>query len=105
MLPPPPEGGSYVDLRPLDTERRLMLVRMRRRNDDAAMPHQGTTQVDAAGVALIERWVQQMTPERGYPPPAPRAGPTACRRPAADVACVSLATAPRLPRRAHGWGA
>ncbi|WP_437525436.1 hypothetical protein WME79_38405 [Sorangium sp. So ce726] len=71
VLPPPPGGGSYVDLRPLDTERSLMLVRMRRRNEDAAMPRQGTTQVDAEGVALIERWVQQMTPERGYPPPAP----------------------------------
>jgi len=67
LLPPPPGGGTYVDLRPLDLERSLILVRMRRRNEDAAMPRQGTTQVDAVGIALIERWVSQMTPERGYP--------------------------------------
>jgi len=42
---------------------------MRRRNEDAAMPRQGTTQVDAEGIAQIERWFSQMTPERGYPSP------------------------------------
>jgi hypothetical protein len=71
MLPPPPGGGQYVDLSPLDTERSLILVRMRRRNEDAAMPRQGTNQVDTAGVELVEQWVRQMTPDRGYPAATP----------------------------------
>jgi hypothetical protein len=69
LLPPPPGGGEYLDLRPLDTARSLILVRMRYRNDDIAMPRQGTTVVDTEGVKLVESWFQQMTPERGYPAP------------------------------------
>jgi hypothetical protein len=68
-LPPPAGGGEYVDLRPLDTTRSLIAVRMRYRNDDIAMPRQGTIQSDQEGIALVERWILQMTPERGYPAP------------------------------------
>lgn len=68
-LEPPANGGDYVDLLPLDTERSLVLVRMQIRDNDAAMPRMGTNRVDDAGVALVREWIEQMTPERGYPAP------------------------------------
>lgn len=68
-LPPPPGGGSYVNLRPLDTERSLLLVRMKLRSVEAAMPRLGTNVVDADGVAAVQAWIEAMTPERGYPAP------------------------------------
>jgi hypothetical protein len=70
-LEPAPDGQSYVNLRPLDTEGSLMLVRMRLRNVDAAMPRIGTNLVDETGVAIIQSWIENMTEERGYPPVAP----------------------------------
>jgi hypothetical protein len=68
-LAPPEGGGEYVDLLPLDTVRSLVLVRMQIRDNDAAMPRMGTNRVDVAGVALVRAWIEQMTPERGYPEP------------------------------------
>jgi hypothetical protein len=68
-LPPAPEGGTYVDLRPLDPERSLVLVRMKRRNEEAAMPRLGTNVVDEDGVAAVQAWIESMTEDRGYPAP------------------------------------
>lgn len=68
-LPPPPGGGAYVNLRPLDTVRSLVLVRMKLRNVEAAMPRLGTNIVDEAGVAVVQAWIESMTEERGYPAP------------------------------------
>lgn len=68
-LPEPPGGGDYVDLRPLDTERSLILVRMKLRGEDAAMPLIGTNVVDDVAVTSIEQWIGSMTTERGYPAP------------------------------------
>ncbi len=68
-LPPSSEGASYVDLRPLDTEHSLVLVRMQRRNEDAAMPRLGTNLVDESGVAAVRAWIESMTEARGYPAP------------------------------------
>lgn len=68
-LPPDPESGPYVDIRPLDLERSLTSVRMKLRGVESAMPRLGTNQVDAAGVAIIEAWIASMTTARGYPEP------------------------------------
>jgi hypothetical protein len=65
----PPTAGSYVDLRPLDVERSLLLVRMKLRNEDAAMPRIGTNRVDEDGVARVQAWIESMTEARGYPSP------------------------------------
>lgn len=67
-LEPLTDGRSYVDLRPLDTEASLVFVRMKLRNQDAAMPRIGTNRVDDEGVALVQAWIESMTEERGYPP-------------------------------------
>lgn len=66
-LAPLPDGQGYVDLRPLDTSASLVLVRMKLRNQDAAMPRIGTNRVDDEGVALVQAWIESMTEERGYP--------------------------------------
>lgn len=68
-LPPPPGGGTYVNLRPLDVERSLLLVRMKLRDVEAAMPRLGTNRVDDDGVAAVQAWIESMTQERGYPAP------------------------------------
>ena len=65
-----PDGGFY-DFRPLDTERSLSLARMRYRGSVTAMPPIGTHVVDPEGVAALTAWIESMTPERGYPAPAP----------------------------------
>jgi mono/diheme cytochrome c family protein len=36
-----------------------------------AMPPIGTHHVDPEGVAALTAWIESMTPERGYPAPAP----------------------------------
>jgi hypothetical protein len=65
-----PDGGFY-DFRPQDTERSLSLARMRFRGTVTAMPPIGTHQMDPEGVAALAAWIVSMTPERGYPAPAP----------------------------------
>jgi hypothetical protein len=65
----PPDGGEYIDLRPLDVVHSLTLVRMKLRNVEAAMPRIGTNRVDTQGVALVQAWIESMTQERGYPSP------------------------------------
>jgi len=65
-----PPGGPYYDLRPLDPARSLIVARMSRR-DEFAMPRIGSNFVDERGVSLIRAWIEHMTPERGYPAPAP----------------------------------
>jgi hypothetical protein len=67
---PPPEGDFY-DFRPLDLERSLSLARMGYRGSVTAMPPIGTHQVDPEGVAALTAWIESMTPDRGYPAPAP----------------------------------
>lgn len=66
-LPALPDGRDYVALRPLDTEGSLLLARMKIRGSEAAMPRLGTNVVDEVGVGLVQAWIEQMTPERGYP--------------------------------------
>lgn len=66
-LPPLDDGRGYVALRPLDAEGSLILARMKVRGTEAAMPRLGTNRVDSAGVAAVQVWIEQMTPERGYP--------------------------------------
>lgn len=68
-LPPDPESGPYVDIRPLDLDRSLTSVRMKLRDVESAMPRLGTNKVDSQGVAIIEAWIASMTTERGYPDP------------------------------------
>jgi hypothetical protein len=68
---PVPASGPFVDLRPLDPERSLILARMKVRGVDAQMPRLATNQVDAEGVSAVESWIEQMTEERGYPAPGP----------------------------------
>ena len=65
-----PPGGPYLDFRPLDPTRSLVLERMSRR-DEFAMPRIGTNLVDPAGIAIIRAWIGHMTSERGYPAAAP----------------------------------
>lgn len=60
----------YYDLRPLDPERSLLLARMAFRGSETAMPPLGTHIADPTGVAFVRAWIESMTEERGYPPPA-----------------------------------
>ena len=71
---PVPESGPFVDLRPLDVERSLLLVRMQVRGVEAQMPRLATNRVDDDGVLRVKAWIEHMTPERGYPAP-PEAPP------------------------------
>lgn len=68
-LPNQPEL-PYYDFRPLDPERSLVLARMQFRGSETAMPPLGTHVADPAGVAMVQAWIESMTEERGYPPPA-----------------------------------
>lgn len=68
-LAPPADGGTYVDLRPLDTARSLVLLRMQVRGSDIAMPRLGTHRVDEEGVLSVREWIEHMTPDLGYPVP------------------------------------
>jgi hypothetical protein len=69
-LPAPPEGPFY-DIHPGTPARSLLLARMLVRDHPAQMPPLASNEVDEAGAAVIETWIQQMTAERGYPAPAP----------------------------------
>lgn len=68
-LPDQP-SEPYYDFRPLDPERSLVLARMRFRGSETAMPPLGTHVADQAGVDMVRAWIESMTEERGYPPPA-----------------------------------
>jgi hypothetical protein len=61
---------TYYDFRPLDPERSLALARMQFRGSETAMPPLGTHMADPDGVAVVLAWIESMTEERGYPPPA-----------------------------------
>lgn len=63
--------GDFYDFRPLDPERSLALARMAYRGSVSAMPPIGSHQVHPDGIAAVEAWVESMTEDRGYPPPAP----------------------------------
>ena len=73
-----PDGGAprdyFRDFVPRDTKRSLSLVRMVTRGGDGEMPSIGSKRVDDAGVEIVRAWIEQMTPERGYPQ-TPDAGP------------------------------
>lgn len=60
----------YYDLRPLDPERSLVLARMMFRGSETAMPPIGTHVAHQAGIDMVRAWIESMTEERGYPPPA-----------------------------------
>jgi hypothetical protein len=62
---------TWYDFRPGDPERSLVLARMSVRGSDTGMPPLGTHVVDQAGVDAVRAWIESMTEERGYPPPAP----------------------------------
>jgi hypothetical protein len=66
-----PAGGDFYDLRPQDPSRSFVVARMSDRDSTAAMPPLGTHKVDVQGVAAVTAWINAMTPERGYPAPAP----------------------------------
>lgn len=61
----------YYDFRPGDPERSLVYARMNVRGSETAMPALGTHQVDPEGLSVVKAWIDAMTEERGYPPPAP----------------------------------
>ncbi len=66
---PTPDAGTYVDLQPLDPDLSLLLVRMKVRGIEAAMPRIGTNLADDEGIAIVQAWIESMTPERGYVAP------------------------------------
>jgi hypothetical protein len=70
-LPPPPGDLPFYDLRPGDPARSLVLARMRVRQNAAQMPRIATERVDAAGVALVQAWIEHMPELPAYPAPAP----------------------------------
>jgi len=61
-----PAKGPFVDLAPLDTERSLILARMKVRGTEAQMPRTATNVVDGDGVARVTAWIEHMTAEHGY---------------------------------------
>lgn len=66
-----PAGGDFYDIRPQDPSRSFIVARMNDRGSTAAMPPLGTHKIDTQGVATVTAWINAMTPERGYPAPAP----------------------------------
>ena len=62
---------SYYDLRPLDSARSLVTVRMGMRGLLRQMPPIATNRVDTTGLQLVTAWVEHMDTARGYPAPAP----------------------------------
>jgi hypothetical protein len=73
-----PDGGAprdyFRDLIPRDLARSLMLVRMKTRGADGAMPALASDKVDDAGVSAVSAWISQMTADAGYPQDAGDAG-------------------------------
>jgi hypothetical protein len=69
-LEAPPEGEFY-DVLPGSPARSLLLARMLVRDHPAQMPPLASNVADEAGAAAVKAWIEQMTPERGYPAPAP----------------------------------
>lgn len=67
-LPEPAEGPFY-DLLPGSPQRSLLLARMLVRDHPAQMPPLASNEVDEQGAAAVSAWIEQMTPERGYPAP------------------------------------
>jgi len=67
----PAIGGAWYDVRPLDPARSLLVVRQTLRGVDSQMPRIATHDVDDAGVQATTAWVNSMTPDAGYPAPAP----------------------------------
>jgi hypothetical protein len=68
---PAPDAGVFYDLLPGSSERSLMLARMLVRDHPAQMPPLASNEVDESGTAAVAAWIERMTPERGYPAPAP----------------------------------
>ena len=69
-LTAPPEGPFY-DVLPGSPARSLLLARMLVRDHPAQMPPLASNITDEAGANAVRTWIEQMTPERGYPTPAP----------------------------------
>jgi hypothetical protein len=69
-LEAPPEGPFY-DVLPGSPARSLLLARMLVRDHPAQMPPLASNIADETGAAAVRTWIEQMTPERGYPTPAP----------------------------------
>jgi hypothetical protein len=67
---PEPDEGPFYDLLPRSPARSLVLARMLVRDHPAQMPPVGSNVVDESGAAAIRAWIEQMLPERGYPPAA-----------------------------------
>lgn len=68
---PEPADGPFYDLLPGSPARSLVLARMLVRDHPAQMPPLASDIVDRAGVGVVQAWIEHMTPERGYPAPAP----------------------------------
>jgi hypothetical protein len=68
---PEPSEGPFYDLLPGSPARSLVLARMLVRDHPAQMPPLASNVIDDAGAAIVSAWIAQMTPERGYPAPAP----------------------------------
>jgi hypothetical protein len=69
-------GGPYYQLRPLDLERSMIYYRTSLRDGPGVgfgqqMPAIATHKVDDDEVAALKAWILAMTPEAGYPAPAP----------------------------------
>jgi hypothetical protein len=71
---PVPQGqepwGYYYDIRPKDLEHSLILVRMKVRGANGAMPQLASNVIDQAGVDAVTAWILQMES-----PPYTAAGP------------------------------
>ncbi len=63
-----PASGAYVDIRPLDLERSLLLARMKIMGE-GRMPQIATRVVDRDGVDAVTAWIMGMTEAAGYPKP------------------------------------
>ena len=68
---PAPADGDFYDVLPGSPARSLILARMLVRDHPAQMPPLASNRIDEAGIAAVSAWIAAMTPERGYPAPAP----------------------------------
>ncbi len=67
----PGDGGAARGARivaPGQPEQSLLLLRMRSRQGAVQMPPLGTRQVDADGLALVERWISELPPPTAAAP-------------------------------------
>jgi hypothetical protein len=60
---------EWLDIKPTDPTRSLLVERQKLRGVEGQMPRIATNEVDEQGVELVTKWIESMTRDAGYPAP------------------------------------